>query len=139
MGKSALCLQRHATVTHSTRLHGHRIGKLHSETEKSIASKVFAAKHSTRHLVARGGDHVVFYQEACRYWAESAGGVAILFQKRRGSCSRRTDEIFSATDENAAAFWGCLLNSSLFYWYYSLFSDCEHVNDDLVKNGTNSQ
>lgn len=41
--------------------------------------------------------------------------------------------IFSATNENAAAFWGCLLNSSLFYWYYSLFSDCEHVNDDLVK------
>ena len=41
--------------------------------------------------------------------------------------------VFSATNENAAAFWGCLLNSSLFYWYYSLFSDCEHVNDDLVK------
>ena len=41
--------------------------------------------------------------------------------------------VFSATDENAAAFLGCLLNSSLFYWYYSLFSDCEHVNDDLVK------
>ncbi|HNW77661.1 MAG TPA: hypothetical protein PKH28_01990, partial [Candidatus Competibacteraceae bacterium] len=41
--------------------------------------------------------------------------------------------IFPASTENAAAFWGCLLNSSLFYWYYSLFSDCEHVNDDLVK------
>ncbi|MGH8071301.1 MAG: hypothetical protein ACRERE_39940 [Candidatus Entotheonellia bacterium] len=25
------------------------------------------------------------------------------------------------------------LNSSLFYWYYSLLSDCEHVNDELVK------
>ena len=26
-----------------------------------------------------------------------------------------------------------MLNSSLFYWYYSAMSDCEHVNDDLVK------
>ena len=41
--------------------------------------------------------------------------------------------VFCATSKNAAAFFGCLLNSSLFYWYYSLFSDCEHVNDDLVK------
>jgi hypothetical protein len=41
--------------------------------------------------------------------------------------------VFSATNANSAAFFGCTLNSSLFYWYYSLFSDCEHVNDDLVK------
>jgi hypothetical protein len=127
-----LCLQTHATVTHSTRLHGHRIGKLHSETEKSIVSKVLAAKHSTRHLVARGGDHVVFYQEACRYWLKAQAGLP--FFSRNGEIMQPPHgRIFSATDGNAAAFWGCILNSSLFYWYYSLFSDCEHVNDDLVK------
>ncbi len=127
-----LCLQIHATVTHSTRVHGHRIGKLHSETEKSIVSKVLAAKHSTRHLVARGGDHVVFYQEACRYWLKAQAGLP--FFSRNGEIMQPPHgRVFSATDENAAAFWGCLLNSSLFYWYYSLFSDCEHVNDDLVK------
>ncbi|MBI5861294.1 MAG: Eco57I restriction-modification methylase domain-containing protein [Rhodocyclales bacterium] len=127
-----LCLQTHATVTHGTRLHGHRIGKLHTDTEKFIISKVFAAKHSTRHLVARGGDHVVFYQEACRYWLKAQAGLP--FFSRNGEIMQPPHgRVFSATDENAAAFWGCLLNSSLFYWYYSLFSDCEHVNDDLVK------
>jgi len=127
-----LCLQTHTAVTHSTRLHGHRIGKLHSETEKSIVSKVLAAKYSTRHLVARGGDHVVFYQEACRYWLKAQAGLP--FFSRNGEIMQPPHgRVFSATDENAAAFWGCLLNSSLFYWYYSLFSDCEHVNDDLVK------
>jgi hypothetical protein len=25
------------------------------------------------------------------------------------------------------------MNSSLFYWHYSLFSDCEHINDELVR------
>lgn len=34
---------------------------------------------------------------------------------------------------NAAFFVACILNSSLFYWYYSLLSDCEHVNDGLVR------
>ena len=33
----------------------------------------------------------------------------------------------------AAAFGTCILNSSLFYWYYSAFSDCEHINDSLVR------
>ena len=28
----------------------------------------------------------------------------------------------------------CFMNLSLFYWYYSVFSDTEHVNDTLIKN-----
>jgi hypothetical protein len=126
------CLQTHATVAHSIRLHGHRVGKLHSTIEKSIIGKVFAAKHSTRHLVARGGDHVVFYQEACRYWLKAQAGLP-YFARNGEEMQPPHGRVFSATSGNAAAFWGCLLNSSLFYWYYSLFSDCEHVNDDLVK------
>jgi hypothetical protein len=27
----------------------------------------------------------------------------------------------------------CVINSSLFYWFYSGFSDCEHVNDILLR------
>ena len=27
----------------------------------------------------------------------------------------------------------CVLNSSLFYWYYSTLADCEHINDGLVR------
>jgi len=26
-----------------------------------------------------------------------------------------------------------LANSSLFYWFYSVFSDCEHINDVLLR------
>ena len=126
------CLQTHSTVAHNNRLHGHRVGKLHTETEKSIVSRMLAAKCSTRQLVAPGGEHVVFYQEACRYWLKAQAGLP--FFARNGEEMRPPHgRTFSATSVNASAFWGCLLNSSLFYWYYSLFSDCEHVNDDLVK------
>lgn len=41
--------------------------------------------------------------------------------------------VISFVDEKSAAFTACLLNSSLFYWFYSCFSDCEHVNDELVR------
>ena len=126
------CLQTHTTVAHDTRLHGHRVGKLHTAVEKSVVGKVLAARHSTRYLVARGGNHVVFYQEACRYWLKAQAGLP-FFARNGEEMQPPHGRVFSATNENAAAFWGCLLNSSLFYWYYSLFSDCEHVNDDLVK------
>ena len=126
------CLQKHAITCHDLHLHGHRIGKLHSELEKSIASKIVSARQFTRALVASGGDNVVFYQEVCRYWLKAQAGLP--FFSRNGEVMRPPHgRVFPAVDKNAAAFFGCLLNSSLFYWYYSLFSDCEHVNDALVK------
>jgi hypothetical protein len=35
--------------------------------------------------------------------------------------------------EEDVAFAACLLNSSFFYWLYSVFSDCEHVNDRFLR------
>ena len=35
--------------------------------------------------------------------------------------------------KEACAFTNCLLNSSMFYWYYSTLSDCEHINDMLIR------
>ncbi len=37
-------------------------------------------------------------------------------------------------DAGSCAFAGCLVNSTLFYWFYSAFSDCEHINDALVRD-----
>ncbi|HZT97746.1 MAG TPA: hypothetical protein VFB34_13000, partial [Chloroflexota bacterium] len=39
--------------------------------------------------------------------------------------------IFPGADEAAFAF--VLLNSSLFYWHYSLVSDTEHINDGIIR------
>lgn len=126
------CLETHRTSEHQIRLNGHRIGKLHTDTEAAIVQKITRATYSTGLLVAKRSDYLVFYQEACRYWLKAQAGLP--FFSRNGEIMRPPHgRVFCATSKNAAAFFGCLLNSSLFYWYYSLFSDCEHVNDDLVK------
>jgi hypothetical protein len=126
------CLQTHHTIEHNKRQHGHRIAKLHKAIERSIVEKLAVATQTTAFLVIRGGDDVVFYQEACRYWLKAQAGIPHF--ARNGRVMRPPHgRVFSASSKNAAAFFGCLLNSSLFYWYYSIFSDCEHVNDDFVK------
>lgn len=125
-------LQTHTITRHATRLHGHRIGKLHCDVEKSVVRKVLSANRSSGELVARSGANVVFYQEACRYWLKAQAGLP-FFARNGESMQPPHGRVFAATNKAASSFWGCLLNSSFFYWYYSLFSDCEHVNDDLVK------
>ena len=97
----------------------------------AVLDKITAPK-SVELITSRGGQHKVFYQEACRYWAKASN-----FQPRFVLNGETVDQPHGRTisfdSENAAAFVNCLLNSSLFYWYYSTLADCEHVNDSLVR------
>ena len=44
--------------------------------------------------------------------------------------------ILYLNSKEATCFTACLVNSSLFYWFYSVFSDCEHINDALLREMT---
>jgi hypothetical protein len=117
---------------HNVRLHGHRIGKLGSCLEVEISRKVDDTSPTLMSLTASSSDDFLYYQETCRYWARACKGYP--FFKRNGARMApphgRTIP-FRTTD--ACAFAMCLVNSSLFYWYYSGFSDCEHINDGLIR------
>ena len=127
------CLEKHATIMHRIQIHGHRLAKLHAELEKSIIEKMASCNRSARSLVIKSGNQQVFYQEACRYWLKAQVGVP-FYSSNGETMKPKHGRVFVATNAEAAAFFCCLLNSSLFYWYYSIFSDCEHVNDHLVKS-----
>jgi hypothetical protein len=74
----------------------------------------------------------VYYQEACRYWPKASNGAP--FFKRNGKAMPPPHgRVLCLNSAESAAFTTCVLNSSLFYWFYSLFSDCEHINDALVR------
>src|SRR5207247_1246658 len=89
-------------------------------------------KEALSSLTTATSQHVLYYQEACRYWAKSCKGYP--FFKRNGErMPPPHGRTLCFRDSNAAAFAPCLLNSSLFYWFYSAFSDCEHINDGLIQ------
>jgi hypothetical protein len=120
-----------AYTNHDLLLHGHRIGKVGSQLEVSIFRKLERATLQLASLMA-ASKHLLYYQEACRYWAKSCKGLP--FFRRNGERIApphgRTKSFVSA---EACAFAACLLNSTLFYWFYSAFSDCEHINDALLE------
>jgi hypothetical protein len=83
--------------------------------------------------VQSGTEHLVYYQEACRYWAKACLGVP-RFLKNGTLMQPSHGRILQFDSAGAAGLATCVLNSSLFYWYYSTLSDCEHINDDLVRS-----
>jgi hypothetical protein len=118
---------------HSARLHGHRIGKLGTELEVNIVAKLNKPVQQLDSLTTGLSDHVLYYQEACRYWVKACKGFPFFRRNGKRMPPPHGRTLFFKSLE-ACAFASCLLNSTLFYWFYSVFSDCEHINDALIRS-----
>jgi hypothetical protein len=84
-------------------------------------------------LTIVSSDYVLYYQEACRYWAKACKGYPFFRRNGQRMAPPHGRNIFFKNREGCA-FAACLVNSSLFYWFYSGFSDCEHINDALIRS-----
>jgi hypothetical protein len=128
---SALATMRF--VQHGFRLHGHRIAKIGSQLDAAIYRKLNAQSDVLGSLTSSASKHVIYYQEACRYWVKACVGLP-FFRRNGEKMAPPHGRIFHFRDVGSCAFAGCLINSSLFYWFYSAFSDCEHINDALIRD-----
>jgi len=121
-----------ALTAHDFRRDGHRIAKIGTPLECGIYPKVSHHAKCLDDLARSDSKHVLYYQEACRYWVKAM--VGLPFFKRNG---KRMDPPHGRTvcfdSEEAVCYAACLSNSSLFYWFYSAFADCEHINDALLR------
>jgi hypothetical protein len=119
-------------TAHSIRIDGCRIAKIGSRLEQSIYAKLVSTTDLLGSLTSNNGGRELYYQEACRYWVKAMPGLPFFRRNGRDVEPPHGRTLF-LRDGSAVAFANCLLNSSLFYWYYSTFSDCEHLNDGLVR------
>jgi hypothetical protein len=119
-------------TNHCVRLDGHRIAKIGRSIEKHVYAKVVANRLLLESLIRKESKWILYYQEACRYWVKAC--VGLPFFKRNGAkMAPPHGRLIRFESEQAVSFATCLVNSSLFYWFYSAFSDCEHINDGLIR------
>jgi hypothetical protein len=116
---------------HSAKHTGHRISKVDGPIAQSVLDRLTGPRNVDS-LTANVSVYRVYYQEACRYWAKSST-FSPRFIRNGEAVEQPHGRIIYLNDERAAGFVNCLINSSLFYWYYSTLSDCEHINDSLVR------
>jgi len=118
---------------HDVRLHGHRIAKIGSPIGVGIYRKIESQKGVLGSLTSAASKHVLYYQEACRYWVKACVGLP-FFRRNGERMAPPHGRTLHFRDAGSCAFAGCLINSTLFYWFYSAFSDCEHINDALIRD-----
>jgi hypothetical protein len=107
--------------------------KLTSSLEEHILAKLVAQKARLVDFCDKGGQHPVYYSRKIGYYLQ-----VLNFEPRvlDGKGKRRPPSEFkelgfksNATSKLAL----CCLNSSLFYWFLAVFSDCRHVNKREVE------
>lgn len=118
---------------HNVRLHDHRIAKMGSSICIGIYRKIAKQKDVLGSLTSSVSQHVLYYQEACRYWVKACVGLP-YFRRNGERMPPPHGRTLYFRDAGSCAFAGCLVNSTLFYWFYSAFSDCEHINDALIRD-----
>ena len=74
------------------------------------------------------GGAIVYFHNAPRYWIRAMTLVPYFWNERHGEqISTQVKPLFLAARADARAV-ASALNSSLFYWWFILLSDCRHLN-----------
>lgn len=102
--------------------------KLSSPFEVSIIEKLRAEKYQLGMACSRNSQHAIYYSRKVGYFLQVLDFEPTVLD---GKGRKRPPSEFKALyfDSRSAANAAlCALNSTLFYWFVTVFSDCRHVN-----------
>ncbi len=102
--------------------------KLSSEVEQGIVTKLTAQERKLCVFYTAGAKHKIYYSRKVGYFLQ-----VLDFEPRvlDGNGNRRPPSEFKElkfANNDQAKLALCCLNSNLFYWFVTVFSDCRHVN-----------
>jgi hypothetical protein len=101
--------------------------KLCSVVEQAIIAKLLA-QHRKLSFYSGTGQHRIFYSRKVGYFLQVLNfAPRVLDGKGRGRPPSEFKDLKFRNEEHAALAL-CCLNSNLFYWFVTVFSDCRHVN-----------
>jgi hypothetical protein len=73
------------------------------------------------------GTHNAYYHNAPQYFIRAMSTVPYFWNEQAGEKTSSQIKSVTVDTQSAAEIVGAALNSSLFYWWYILFSDCRHL------------
>ncbi|MBX3358826.1 MAG: Eco57I restriction-modification methylase domain-containing protein [Phycisphaeraceae bacterium] len=102
--------------------------KLNFHTERSIIARLQTCRHRLSEFISRNGRHSIYYSRKVGYFLQVLNFEPEVLdgQGERRPPSEFKELSFRTRAEADAAL--CCLNSNLFYWFVTVFSDCRHLN-----------
>ncbi len=105
--------------------------KIETDLEASIAHKLFSkSKQRIGDFIADNGKATVFYSYGFRYWAKALN-YRPYFKGENADSSTGDKQLILKNGINPNVIV-CVMNSSLFYWYYSIYSDGHNFTKTVI-------
>ncbi len=108
-------------VVRNTFMRDDCIPKLGTPTDVSVFQKIMNPEYPTVFSVSRSGDKSIYVNRREAFWIKAF----------RREIIHPEFKVFSYSSEEEADYCYCLVNSSLFWWYWISVSDCWHVSREL--------
>jgi Eco57I restriction-modification methylase len=102
--------------------------KLSSQVEGSIIEKIFAQMKKLSYFYVRDDSYQIFYSRKVGYFLQVLNFEPRVFDGQGRKRSPSEFKSLNFSDEIYEKLALCCLNSNLFYWFITVFSDCRHVN-----------
>ncbi len=78
--------------------------------------------------------NIVYFHNAPQYWIRAMTFIPYFWNEREGEqISTQVKSLYLSTKPDASVV-AAVLNSSLFYWWFILLSDCRHLNLREIQN-----
>ena len=118
-------------VSTSTSLISKSVPKVHNRTEEQLLRKLLTnqpLKQFLKKNIPHVDDGTIYFHNAPRYWIRAMDFAPYFWNERDGEqISTQVKPLNLATKSNAETTVATL-NSSLFYWWFLILSDCRHLN-----------
>jgi hypothetical protein len=102
--------------------------KLCCELEKSIIQKLACQNSILRSYFGKTGRHKIYYSRKVGYFLQVVDFVPSVLDGTGTLRPPSEFKVLSFESQEHAKLALCCLNSNLFYWFITVFSDCRHVN-----------
>jgi hypothetical protein len=103
------------------------IPKMGEPLAKSIRQRIDTFSPLSKFLRQRAG-HTVYFHNSPQYWIRTMTFVPYFWNERDGEQISTQVKPLYLTTKLEASVVAAILNSSLFYWWFILLSDCRHLN-----------
>ena len=108
--------------------------KINSEIEQDIWKKVSQFSLLSKHCGTRLSPCTIYFHNAPRYWIRAMDFAPYFWNERAGEQISTQIKPLHITTRLDASVVVAILNSSLFYWWFVVLSDCRHLNLREIRN-----
>jgi hypothetical protein len=109
------------------------IPKIGTSTGKSVVEKIIKRSKIAKLKTSRPSK-ILYFHNSPQYWVRSMTYAPYFWNERDGQKVSTQMKIFPVSDNSTKFIITAILNSSVFYWWFIILSDCRHLNNREIES-----